>query len=301
MFRKKSYFKNFNCNDKDFQYKQDISSIFDYSNISNDGYIVQGFCVTDKYYLISAYYYNLSEKKNSRVYFYNKDTSIFCGYVNLDNTCHVGGITFDYLNRIVFITGSRGGINAYKYESLIKSLNGNYLEKIDTSELNISHELSGHVSAATIYYYDESLYVCTCSCSGSMVQYKVEYLKDFNKILVVDKNIYSCLPSCIQGLIVFSNCGKKYYLVSQSFSKLKSIIKLYDFDGNFLGQKIIGFKGLEGIDMDRYGNIHGIFEFGLTKSYVLNIKDVCGKINKGLENKYILKGKMHQKKLDTIK
>ena len=52
--------------------------------------------------------------------------------------------------------------------------------------------------------------------------------------------------------------------------------------------------------MDSYGNINGVFEFGLTKSYVLNIKDVCGKINKGLENKYVLKGKMHQKKLDTI-
>ena len=301
MFYKKSYFKKFNCNDKDFEYKQDISLTFDYSNIREDGYIVQGFCVTDKYYLISAYYHDLKNKKNSRIYFYDKCLLEKCGYVVLDNSSHVGGLTFDYINRIIYVTGNRGNINAYKYESLIKSLSGNYLEKLDTNELNISHELLGHVSAATIYYYDESLYVCTCSCSGSMVQYKVEYLKDFDKILVVDKIIYNCLPACIQGLVVFSNCGKKYYLVSQSFSKLKSIIKLYDFDGAFLGQKIIGFKGLEGIDMDRYGNIHCVFEFGLTKSYVLNIFHVCGKINKSLENKYILKGKMHQKKLDSIK
>lgn len=297
----KSYFNKFNIDDKDFSYKESITNTFDYSNIENDGFIVQGFCCTDKYYLVSAYYHSCSVVKNSRVYFYDREKGQSRGYVVLDNKAHVGGMAYDSKNRLIYITGSGGKINVYKYDSLVSSLDGNCLEKINSDGLDISKNLNGNVSAATIYYYDNSLYVATCSCKGNIVQYYVKYLADVEKIVVVDIKTYNCLPACIQGLIVFMVNDKKYFLISQSYSKLKSLIKLFDFDMNFLGQKIIGFSGLEGIDMDRRGNIHGVFEYGITSSYVINICKLDDRIHKVLEYKYLMKGQLHQKKLDNIK
>ena len=294
----KAHFKEFNYYEQHLKFKGDLSLTFDYSNIITDGFIVQGFCTTDKYYLISAYCSLKDNKRNSRIYFYIKESGDSCGYVVLDNKAHVGGISFDYRNRVLFVTGSKGKINVYRYDSLIKSLGGNYLEHVD-SDINISYDLPGKVSAATINFYDNSLYICICSCSGVMLKYDLSYVDD--KIIIVNKTLYNCLPPCIQGLVVFNYCGKKYFLVSQSYRRLKSIIKLYDFDNNFLGQRIIGFRGLEGIDMDSNGNIHGVFEFGSTKSFVLNIKNINRSINKFLEKKYFDMGTIHQKKLDIGK
>lgn len=284
VFFKKLYFNGFRC--EKFNYKEDISLNVDYSNICNDGFIVQGFCVTSDYFIISAY----SKGFFSRIYLYKRN-GVFDKYVELDNKAHVGGVTYDNLNDILFITGSCGKINCYSYNELV---NGKI--KVISSNINISNDLDGHVSAATIHYYDGSLYICTCSCSGSMIEYKLKY--DNNEIYIVDKIIFKCLPPCIQGLVVFSVDNKRYYLISQSYSKLKSIIKLFDFDGNYIGQKIIGFTGLEGIELDSFGNINCVFEKSVVKSVIFNISEVNSRINKRLEYKYFIKGKVHQKKLD---
>lgn len=280
----KSYFNNFYC--ESFKYKDNINLSINYTNIYKDGFIVQGFCVTSDYYIISAY----SKECLSRIYLYNRD-GFFDKYVELDNKAHVGGLAFDNINRLLFVTGRHGKINCYSYDDIICGK-----LKVIESNINISNDLEGHVSASTLFYYDKSLYICTCSCSGSMVKYDLEYKN--NKILIVDKTISKCLSSCIQGLVVFSIDDKKYYLISQSYSKLKSIIKLFDGNNNFIGQKIIGFKGIEGIELDSFGNINSIFENGITKSLIVNINDLNKEINKRLEYKYFLKGKIHQEKLD---
>lgn len=283
----KSYFNDFYCGN--FDYKDNINLRIDYSNIYKDGFSVQGFCVTSDYYLVSAY----SKGCLSRVYLYKKD-GVLDKYVVLDNKAHVGGITYDNVNEILYITGRYGKINCYSYNEFISGK-----VKVIDSDINISNDLEGHVSAATLYYYGGSLYICTCSCNGSMIKYDLKYKK--NKIVIVDKSINRCLPSCIQGLVVFECNEKLYYLVSQSYSKLKSIIKLYDYDNRFIGQKIIGFKGLEGFDMDSFGNINCIFENGVSKSVILNINELNRNLNKRLEYKYYLKGKNHQEKLDKSK
>ena len=283
----KSYFNDFYCGN--FDYKDNINLRIDYSNIYKDGFTVQGFCVTSDYYLVSAY----SKGCLSRVYLYKKD-GVLDKYVVLDNKAHVGGITYDNVNGILYITGRYGKINCYSYNEFISGK-----VKVIDSDINISNDLEGHVSAATLYYYGGSLYICTCSCNGSMIKYDLKYKN--NKIIIVDKNIHRCLPSCIQGLVVFECNEMLYYLISQSYSKLKSIIKLYDYDNRFIGQKIIGFKGLEGFDMDSFGNINCIFENGVSKSVILNINELNRNLNKRLEYKYYLKVKNHQEKLDKSK
>ena len=73
--------------------------------------------------------------------------------IELDNSSHVGGISYDYINDLVYVTGSHGVINVYSYPELI----GGSLVRVE-SELDISKVLNEMCSAATLYFYDNNLY-----------------------------------------------------------------------------------------------------------------------------------------------
>ena len=270
-------------NDSNLDYKGVFFYDIDYSNIINDNFIVQGICKSDEYFFISAY---SKDKVNSRVYIYKDE---FIKYVELDNNSHVGGITYcdkGYL----FITEKNGKVNCYKYDNFIRG------EVVPVEcDINISNELEGNVSAATLYYYDGCLYVCTCSCIGRMVKYKL--LDD----LSYEVSVYNNLPACIQGICVFKYMNNLYYLFSQSYSKTKSCIKLLDSNFNFIGQYISSFIGIEGIELDKSGNIMGIFEKNISHSVLFNISMLRGGLKSSLEKKYYIYGDIHQKKIDNIK
>ena len=270
-------------NDSNLDYKGVFSYDIDYSNIINDNFIVQGICKSDEYFFISAY---SKDKVNSRVYIYKDE---FIKYVELDNNSHVGGITYcdkGYL----FITEKNGKVNCYKYDNFIRG------EVVPVEcDINISNELEGNVSAATLYYYDGCLYVCTCSYIGRMVKYKL--LDD----LSYEVSVYNNLPACIQGICVFKYMNNLYYLFSQSYSKTKSCIKLLDSNFNFIGQYISSFIGIEGIELDKSGNIMGIFEKNISHSVLFNISMLRGGLKSSLEKKYYIYGDIHQKKIDNIK
>ena len=270
-------------NDSNLDYKGVFSYDIDYSNIINDNFIVQGICKSDEYFFISAY---SKDKVNSRVYIYKDE---FIKYVELDNNSHVGGITYcdkGYL----FITEKNGKVNCYKYSDFVDGI----VTRVDCN-INISNELEGNVSAATLYYYDGCLYVCTCSYIGRMVKYKL--LDD----LSYEVSVYNNLPACIQGICVFKYMDNLYYLFSQSYSKTKSCIKLLDSNFNFIGQYISSFIGIEGIELDKSGNIMGIFEKNISHSVLFNISMLRGGLKSSLEKKYYIYGDIHQKKIDNIK
>ena len=272
--------------DDNLDYKSVFSYDIDYANIINDNFIVQGICKSKDYFFISCY---SKDKRNSRVYIYNDK---FIRYVELDNNSHVGGISYcdkGYL----FITEKNGKVNCYKYDEFIRG-------KICPVKcnINISNQLDGNVSAATLYYYDGYLYVCTCSYIGRMVKYK---LNISDEILYESFDIYTDLPSCIQGVCVFKYLDKYYYLFSQSYSKSKSCIKLFDSSFNFIGQYISSFIGLEGIDIDKCGNIIGIFEKEISHSVLFNISMLNGRKKSSLDKKYYIYGGIHQKKLDNLR
>ena len=92
-----------------------------------------------------------------------------------------------------------------------------------------------------------------------------------------------------------------YYLFSQSYSKSKSCIKLLDPNFEFLGQYISSFIGIEGIELDKSGNIIGIFEKNISHSVLFNISMLRGGLKSSLEKKYYIYGDIHQKKLDNLR
>ena len=272
--------------DSNLDYKDVFSYDIDYSNIINDNFIVQGICKSKDYFFISCY---SKDRVNSRVYIYNDK---FIRYVELDNNSHVGGISYcdkGYL----FITEKNGKVNCYKYDEFIRGK----VVPIKCN-INISNELDGNVSAATLYYYDNCLYVCTCSYSGRMVKYELSFGEEIN---YNEYFVYTDLPACIQGICIFKYNDNLYYLFSQSYSKSKSCIKLLDFSFNFIGQYISSFIGIEGIELDKSGNIIAIFEKNISHSILFNISMLRGGKRASLEKKYYIYGNIHQKKLDNLK
>ena len=276
-----------------------------------DGFIVQGLCVADEYYIISAY---SKKRSKSRLYFYEKNNSNYLGFIILDNSSHVGGVTYDYKNNVLFVTGFRGAINAYNFLELKNLLiNNDYvvdLNKYDLNNINIkcnnfniSKLFEDNVSAATIYYYEDFLYVATCSCNGSLVKCELNFSIDMKSLSVKMKILTDDLPSCVQGLVMFTYNNYLFLVLSQSYGRVKSNLKLYKLINNdliFIGQKRLNYIGLEGIEIDNLGNILCVFENGKYITNTININKLCNKINYKLENKYIIKGMLHKNKLNNF-
>lgn len=289
LFSKKCYFdKNFKLTEE-FIYKSCVN--FDYSNIYKDNFVVQGFCISKDYCMVSAY---CRCKLNSRIYLYEKSGS-FNKFIELNNNAHVGGISYDAINDIVFVTGNKGKINAYDYSELISGSIKEYQCNVDISKV-----LDGIVSAATVYFYKNSLYVCTFSNVGRMVKFNIEIDRRKNVINIKEYTVYNELPACIQGVCVFEENNELYYLFSQSFGRLKSIIKVYDNNFNFIGQKVLNSIGVEGIDLDYIGNVVCVFENGVSVSKKVALSEICCRCKKGLEKKLVSRGRFHQTKLEKI-
>lgn len=289
LFTKKSLFdRSFLLNDDKLLFKNCIC--FGYKNIYDDNYVVQGYCISRDYCMISAYN---KFKAKSRVYLYEKN-GMFKKYVELDNSSHVGGITYDYINDIIYISGANGKVNAYSYPELIC---GNIV-KYD-SDLDISNVIDGVTSAATLYFYENKLYVCTFEGIGKMVIFDLEVHK--NKIKIISSKLINNLPSAIQGVCVFKDNDRIFYLFSQSYSRLPSVIKLFDDEFKFLGQVRLKEIGIEGIDIDYSGNISGVFENGVDRTKKVHVSDLVQRVNTGLDKKYYLKGISFQEKLVNLK
>ena len=85
-------------------------------DVDSDSYVIQGICVVDNYIFVSAY--NDSISKPSKVYLYDLDMN-YIKDVNLNNNSHVGGIAYDSLNQIVWITDVKGSISGYNKDEFL--------------------------------------------------------------------------------------------------------------------------------------------------------------------------------------
>lgn len=242
---------------------------------------IQGYTVAGDYYLVTAYDHN--KKINSRVYFYDKAGRCL-GFVELknkgDSTSHVGGITYDSENDIIFITGKAGEVNTYRMDDITVSLNQvgkisnklpsipktSNLDIINSGSVNIASYFSENTSAATTYYSssEKALYVADCAGAGTLIKYSVSTGKQgvsFDKGTVVSRDF----ASCCQGIATHTDSkGNNYVYASQSYgANHDSVIRKYEVTNTGLkevGATTIKTPGLEGIQIDKEGNLSGVFE-----------------------------------------
>ena len=257
------------------------------NEIKNDGYTIQGVTTINGEVLVTAH----GEKGDrSRIYLYDKYGK-YKGTVILNNSAHVGGITFDKKNGIIYVSGGKGKVNAYSYEAIsdafitsdVLDLNGKKVDLSDivvrTNDLTVGEiNVNGNTESVTevgkassVYFYDDSLYVSTFNGdeAGEMVKFQLDYRN--GQVYATKDAVYS-IPSKTQGIAITDYGGKKYLLSSQSIGATNSYITLSEFKDNnqleHLNTKTINNSGLQGISIDDAHNV------------VLSYENYSGALNK---------------------
>ena len=206
----------------DFQYaierEQNIDDLKDY--------VLQGLCKVDDKYLLSAYDYKHTDK--SILYILDENLERY-SIKELDTYSHVGGITYDPKNEIIWITDSEGVIVAYDKDEILSYrplINSNCRRVYVGRELD---NIFGECSAAYITYHDNKLYVGNFNTKGNTI------IKEFkiNEIGMINPFDYRSfnVAGFIQGITFYEEDDKNYLIVSSSFGKhFDSTLQVYDFD-----------------------------------------------------------------------
>ena len=283
----------------------------DYSVITDNSYTVQGYTNIDGKMLITAYDGRAIKddmtSRNSRIYIFDQKTGEYVGNIVLNNKNHVGGVTYDTENGILFVTGHNGKVESYNYKLLMDAFdrvknNTNLtpslhldFDNMSESERQIAEknleniiipnniEIKKMVSEGkdffhkqdgmdSIYYHNGKLYSCTYSKNGELLEtsYKIEKDKNGEIIRINDgrnhegTKIIGNVGPAVQGLSFYSDNNKNYLITASSGMISASLLSKYEITENginLVGSKPIPRKGLEGIYIDDYGNISGIYEF----------------------------------------
>ena len=274
---------------------------FSYKEIKNDGFVTQGVTETDKYYYVSSYSKDGEEKGvKSRIYLYDKTTGAYSGYIVLNSIAHVGGITYDKKDGLIFISGVEGTVDCLNYNNLNRAIevagvqaSGCVLDLSSPSYKGSSIFVKCDISvkdktlvgkASSVYYKNGKLYVTTFDGvnKGESVAFDFNY--NATKGIVTSKVSQKIqVPKQTQGFALTQYNGSQYMVTTQSISDSKSNILVYKLnnDGSTQYQgKIYLKEGLEGIDIDDSGNIVAVYEKGEGNTYKTTMTDLMKNISK---------------------
>ena len=213
-----------------------------YDDIKKDLYKVQGYTKTKKDIILSAY----RKGHNSRLYIYDNKSFKLKDVFEMDHKAHVGGVTYDEKNSLVFVTGTSGKLHVYKYGSYKEIPNDITVEEITPYNM------------ATIYCFNGKLYASTFGIRSKLIE--IEYKVNKNNIEMLSCMKIANLGTAVQGLAFY----KDYLVTSISYGKNnKSRLITYDRNNmKVLNKRNVIHSGLEGIYSDEEGNLTGVFEFG---------------------------------------
>lgn len=271
------------------------SETLNYSNIITDGYTPQGITSIDGQIFLTAY----KNGENSRIYIYDESTNEYKGKLILNNKAHVGGITYDEENGIIFVTGTKGRVNTYSYDRIKEVIESEAISKIDddftidfrgftdeetnecyfsiSSNININVNENMDSKVATVCYYDGRIFIGSFEGidPGIWTSYEISYDKE-NNTINIKKPSNGFLPSATQGMAYTEYNGSKYLITAQSVGVSKSTITIFKKSntGYETGRIYLDDIGIEGIDVNERGEIIAVFENGRDEILATNIENL---------------------------
>ena len=290
---------NYISSDLNFNKEYVESNNLDYSKIMDDGYIQQGYTIVGGTYpsiLITAY----KKGELSRIYIFERETGKYEGFITLPNKNHVGGITYDPLNDILFITVSNGTISTYDYSVLMKTLdNANDItddvhidlsKKVNSNLAIIENDINVMQQASTLTFYNNALYSIDFGYEGVMV--KTEYNVVDNMVVSTNNTYYSLDNSkCVQGMAFYEDNNDTYLVLSSSLGVIDSKLTIYKkVDDSFIYMNeltIDSNQKMEGISIDRIGNISSIFEGDNTSKLIAKTDEILDNKNVDYTNNFL--------------
>ena len=223
------------------------------------GMVPQGIDLNDDFIFISLYD---SFKKDSSVILIFDYKMNFINKAELNNFSHVGGISLDEKNKLLWVSGTYGSVNAYNVRDLLE----NSSVKPVFSNSSVGNGLINFRGQRAVSYLtvcDDKLFVGNYTLFNNGILKEYEIISDNDKLsLNYIRKVDA--PSCVQGVSVFGDDESKYISFSRSFgSDMDSVIQIYSFDDNFsINNECVTIEldsMLEQISFER-NKMYGIYE-----------------------------------------
>lgn len=191
----------------------------DYINnlISTEGQCPQGICITNEYYLITAYCTDDNDSLGS-LYVFDKVDGEYLVTLGMKKDSHLGGLAFDGTNVWICHSDSKT-LECIPYSYILKIAKQKPQAAVDATGIFKEYKVANVPSCIT--YFDGKLWVATHNIYLKSVMISYKYLGGILK----EENRYS-IPDKVQG-IAFDQTGNIY--LSTSFGRTKSsYLKIYD-------------------------------------------------------------------------
>lgn len=242
--------------------------------VPQNNYVPQGIALVGDYVLTSNFDYY--KDKNSMICVIDKDGKLVHKCM-LDHDAHVGGIAYDEVNGLVFVTGYSGYILAYDIEDIL------HKDKVTAkySNINVGDGLSNYVypwvnSASFISVHDNDLLVGNFSLrnTGKVKRYKYSIVEDEINLEYV--NSFK-IPDMVQGITFYKKDDKEYIIFSRSYGRdCPSVMQIFRYSEdikNYRDEKLVSSSlrlepMLEQIT-SRDNNIYALYESN-ARPYTVN-------------------------------
>ena len=184
-------------------------------------YVPQGIMYFENNIYITAYN-SLGAK--TRLYILNKDLE-HIKTRELYNNTHAGGLTYDNVNNLIWITDKKGSISGYDIKDLSDDTINPSLKRVDVSDGLVN--IWNGKTVAFICTNNEKLYV------GNYNETSKSILKEYNLIKDGTSEDYKTILFLggVQGICFYKYEKETYLLVSRSFGKvIPSALEIYKYD-----------------------------------------------------------------------
>ena len=242
--------------------------------VPQNNYVPQGIALVGDYVLTSNFDYY--KDKNSMICVIDKDGKLVHKCM-LDHDAHVGGIAYDEVNGLLFVTGYSGYILAYDIEDIL------HKDKVTAkySNINVGDGLSNYVypwvnSASFISIHDNELLVGNFSLrnTGKVKRYKYNIVDDEIQLEYVSS---FKIPDMVQGITFYKKDDKEYIIFSRSYGRdCPSVMQIFRYSEdikNYGDEKLVSSSlrlepMLEQIT-SRDNNIYALYESN-ARPYTVN-------------------------------
>ena len=242
--------------------------------VPQNNYVPQGIALVGDYVLTSNFDYY--KDKNSMICVIDKDGKLVHKCM-LDHDAHVGGIAYDEVNGLLFVTGYSGYILAYDIEDIL------HKDKVTAkySNINVGDGLSNYVypwvnSASFISIHDNELLVGNFSLrnTGKVKRYKYSIVEDEIQLEYVSS---FKIPDMVQGITFYKKDDKEYIIFSRSYGRdCPSVMQIFRYSEdikNYRDEKLVSSSlrlepMLEQIT-SRDNNIYALYESN-ARPYTVN-------------------------------
>ena len=242
--------------------------------VPQNNYVPQGIALVGDYVLTSNFDYY--KDKNSMICVIDKDGKLVHKCM-LDHDAHVGGIAYDEVNGLLFVTGYSGYILAYDIEDIL------HKDKVTAkySNINVGDGLSNYVypwvnSSSFISIHNNELLVGNFSLRNTckVKRYKYSIVEDEIKLEYVSS---FKIPDMVQGITFYKKDDKEYIIFSRSYGRdCPSVMQIFRYSEdikNYRDEKLVSSSlrlepMLEQIT-SRDNNIYALYESN-ARPYTVN-------------------------------